>query len=658
MRGAKTASDVLSWLGSNMQAAALAFLLVLGIIALDSRMYRPPIEALQTHIQDLAFYSRQHSGQHPVVSPEEVVIILMDDESIERLGHSSLWSRAFDAKLVEFLADANPKALGVDFLYSEPDTFSNIYKEMLAEQDFEDPASILRSMSTDPLLESALAKSGKAYLSISSNDSTSTSLIRSPSWEYLKLFGVDGPVPFTNIPYPRFPIERLAKEAKANGSILLINGPDRVVRYYVSLAHIDGGNGQLIGNMPMYMALDALGITDSVARLHHRHLYLGDLRIPVRRDGAFRLNWLGDQESIRTISFHKVIEGKIPKEFFNDKYVFVGHGASGQSDLKTVPSRADAIPGVEVHATAFLNLVNQDFIHEVVAFPAILILALLAVLFAALFGSLQPRFSLILVVVICLVEIFSYIAWFFPTFSTTLPIVNIALITIVTYMFSLETARKRLRQAQERVTSILNQHVSGAVADRLLSDQDQAVVDRKFVCIMFLDIRDFTGFAESRSAEEIIRYQNQVFGFMIEEIEAQGGIISQIMGDGFMAVFGVPQPLQNCCASAYRAGIGILETLEQRLANEEIPPTRVGIGLHAGNVVAGNVGTEGRKQYSITGNPVIIAARLEQLNKQLGSTMVLSKGVYDLLPTSIVQPASFKRVDIRGRKEPMIVAYS
>lgn len=220
----------------------------------------------------------------------------------------------------------------------------------------------------------------------------------------------------------------------------------------------------------------------------------------------------------------------------------------------------------------------------------------------------------------------------------------------------LETTKDHLELAEKRIKSLLNQQLSGAVADELLASKDEQKVERRFVCVMFLDIRDFTPFAEKRKPEEIIEYQNQVFGFMIDTVIKHKGIINQIMGDGFMATFGAPVSTDNDCRQAYLAANEIIMSVKEKSARKEIPSTRVGVGLHAGYVVAGNVGTDDRKQYSITGNTVILAARLEQLNKEFGTSLVMSREVYDHLPDELKEPIEFTKVKVKGRSEEMEVA--
>ena len=145
---------------------------------------------------------------------------------------------------------------------------------------------------------------------------------------------------------------------------------------------------------------------------------------------------------------------------------------------------------------------------------------------------------------------------------------------------------------------------------------------------MFLDIRDFTAFAEKLEPSEIIQYQNDVFGFMIDVISKYDGIINQFLGDGFMATFGAPVSSEHDSQHAVNASFEIINLLREKCESGEIPETKVGIGLHAGNIVTGNVGTAERKQYSITGNTVILASRIEQLNKQFESQLLISEEVF------------------------------
>lgn len=222
----------------------------------------------------------------------------------------------------------------------------------------------------------------------------------------------------------------------------------------------------------------------------------------------------------------------------------------------------------------------------------------------------------------------------------------------------LEEAQEALKVAKQKIKGLLDQQVSGAVATELLAESSPGAKkhERRFVCVMFLDIRDFTPFVESKTPEEIIEYQNNVLGFMMEKVIEHGGIVNTVLGDGFMATFGAPVSAGNDCLQAYQASVEIMQMVREKSRTGQIPPTKIGIGMHAGNVVAGNVGTKTRKQYLVTGNTVIIASRLEQLNKQYGSSLIISREVVERLPAAMNLPKVFDKVMVKGRSKPVEIA--
>ncbi len=208
---------------------------------------------------------------------------------------------------------------------------------------------------------------------------------------------------------------------------------------------------------------------------------------------------------------------------------------------------------------------------------------------------------------------------------------------------------------QNEIVNLFNQQVSKEIVDELIEKKETLESERKFVCIMFLDIRGFTPFVEKKQPEEIIKFQNDVFGFMIEIITKNHGIINQFLGDGYMATFGAPLSKGNDCQNAFNAATGIIERLKEKNTSAEIPETKIGIGLHAGNVVAGNVGTSIRKQYSISGNTVILSSRIEQLNKTYDSQLLISQEVFEKIHTGKIQVNEIGPVQVKGREKPITI---
>ena len=229
---------------------------------------------------------------------------------------------------------------------------------------------------------------------------------------------------------------------------------------------------------------------------------------------------------------------------------------------------------------------------------------------------------------------------------------------VVTGLVALQIKRRmldsfRLAGERERVVNTFGQHVSPAVVDKLLERGAGVRSEKRNVCVMFLDIRNFTAFAEHRHPEEVVEYLESLFGFMIEIVGRHHGIINKFLGDGFMAVFGAPLSEGRDCANAVNAAREILARVEEEVAHGNVLPTRVGIGLHAGEAVTGSIGSTLRQEYTVIGDVVNLAARIEQLNKQIGSQLLISEVVWEEARAEGLTGATpMGHVPVKGREAP------
>ena len=221
---------------------------------------------------------------------------------------------------------------------------------------------------------------------------------------------------------------------------------------------------------------------------------------------------------------------------------------------------------------------------------------------------------------------------------------------------ALQIRVRRQIARRTQITNVFGQQVSKRVAEELLSRKDYQGGQRRRVAIMFLDIRNFTPFAETKTPEEVVSYLNSMFGFMIDISEGHHGIINQFLGDGLMTTFGAPVSIGNECDNAVQAALDILAMIHQQSQKGTIPSTQVGIGIHYGEAITGNVGSTLRKQYSITGNVVILATRIEQLTKQLHVELLISEEVWRSVRYDI--GLYFERlgpVQVKGRSESIVL---
>lgn len=208
---------------------------------------------------------------------------------------------------------------------------------------------------------------------------------------------------------------------------------------------------------------------------------------------------------------------------------------------------------------------------------------------------------------------------------------------------------------KNKVISLFGQHVSPAVMEKLLQQKGETYGEIRSVSVMFLDIRNFTTFSESRSPQEVLAYLNSLFEFMIEIVNRNHGIINKFLGDGFMAVFGAPLSDGYDSQNAVRAAREIIQKVQEEVELGRILPTKVGIGLHTGNAVTGNVGSSQRKEYTIIGDVVNLASRIETLNKQFDSQLLISEAVRNAIGKDGEEAISLGKVTVKGRNDPVEV---
>ena len=214
-------------------------------------------------------------------------------------------------------------------------------------------------------------------------------------------------------------------------------------------------------------------------------------------------------------------------------------------------------------------------------------------------------------------------------------------------------------EERARILGVFGQHVSPEVVERLVAREANAPSELREVCVMFLDIRGFTAFSEKHGPEEVVAYLNSIFDATVDAVSAHRGIVNKFLGDGFMAVFGAPIAEGNACADAVAAGLDAIARVEALAAEGKIPPTRVGIGVHCGPAVVGNIGSARRKEYTVIGDVVNVASRVEALNKDMGSRMLVTEEVWKGSGVAASHgqaedgPVSRQPLHIRGREMPV-----
>ncbi len=232
------------------------------------------------------------------------------------------------------------------------------------------------------------------------------------------------------------------------------------------------------------------------------------------------------------------------------------------------------------------------------------------------------------------------------------------IIGVVTGLVTIQIKKRTLNsfatvEERNRIRRTFGEYVSPVVMEKLLTFKPDLASEHRSVCVMFLDIRNFSAFAEKQTPEAVVAYLESLFEFMIEIVNRHHGIINKFLGDGFMAVFGAPVSNGADCLNGVEAAREIILRVEREVAAANVLPTRIGIGLHAGEAVTGSIGSALRKEYAVIGDVVNVASRIEQLNKEFGSQLLISETVWQAVSDKFDDATSIGSVQVKGRESPI-----
>src|SRR3954452_259343 len=208
--------------------------------------------------------------------------------------------------------------------------------------------------------------------------------------------------------------------------------------------------------------------------------------------------------------------------------------------------------------------------------------------------------------------------------------------------------------ARDRITNLFGQHVSPQVVERLMAEGASTQSDIRRVAVMFVDFRSFTAGARSRSPQEVVDRLDGAFAILVDILDRHGGIVNKFLGDGFLALFGAPLAAEDAAHRAVAAAREMLDA-NARVNAATSWPLRIGIGIHIGEVVAGNIGSPRRKEYTVIGDTVNFAARLEALNKEFNSQFLISADMRDALGDDGKDAVPLGEVPVRGYDRPMAI---
>jgi len=609
------------------QAVALAWCLTL-LAALPRTGRWAVFQAPQNWAYDQALQRRKPADV------SQVIIVGIDERSMMpmHLGRFP-WPRRIYATLLARLSRA--RAVGFDVLFAEP--------------DLTDPAS-------DALFAEALKRHGRAVLAmhVARQVEVSGDTRRLPATPGVELPFVPWLVRTVQLTPPT---SQLARAAAGVGFVDIQPDADGIVRRFPLVLADEAG--RTYPHFAAEVARVAAGVArnDFLHALRKRPVVVLGRPAPLDGAGCLLINYPGPSGTIEQVSLCDVIEGRAGPEIFSDRIVLVGATAPGLYDVRPAPysARAHFYLGVETNAAICRMLLQGSYLRDASRSVSWLVVGGLLATAAVLLVWL-PAQSLVGIpagLAILALETAGFFAALHGA-GWVLPWGPAALTTALAWAWS---AYRRLGVERSVIRDEFSAYVSPEVLAQLMRRPDVLERgERREVTLLFSDIRGSTSLAEKMPPEQWIAQLNEYLTAMAEVILAADGYLDKFMGDGIMAIWNAFGDQPHHADLAVFSALAMLERLEslnrEWAARPDRVPLRIGIGIHTGQAIVGNVGSAKRTQFTAIGDTVNAASRVEEATKELQVALVVSEATVQRL----AQPAglvALGEVSLRGRDQPI-----
>jgi len=378
------------------------------------------------------------------------------------------------------------------------------------------------------------------------------------------------------------------------------------------------------------------------------------------------------------ISAMDVVNGKVAPETFSDKLVLIGQSSDAARDTFLTPlfrvagknGVRERMGGTDILAGAMRSLLEGRTVHPAPVWLTwffLLASAVAAGCFLLFYELGHGVARLLLLMVVCaVVPMFLYAHWrywlpFFPS--------QLAMLFTVPLALGLQFVQERLlsreaAQQREQLMSLFSSYVDPAVAETIWKRRSELSLggEEHVATVMFTDIRGFTALSAGQPPAEVLRWLNRYLTAMDEVIREHGGFLNKFIGDGLMIIFGLPLsqggPKQDA-TRALQAALAMLERVnrlnQEQAADPTLPKLRIGAGIHTGPLMAGSIGSATRQEYSVIGETVNLASRLESLNKSFKTEILLSEATMEMVGEAFPGLESLGEARVAGLEEPVPV---
>ena len=580
---------------------------------------------------------------------QDVVVVLIDEQSLQQMQRRFgrwPWPRSAYTDLLEFFTFAKVQSVAFDILFSEQqaaDQSGRADDDALVKAT-RDAANVVHAMQLTEIFGHKSQRELPADF-IKQHQIANVQYSGKSYDNYL--------IPFDQLYQAANGVGNLEIEPDSDGvyrRMRLFNQYQRFVFPAISTALV----------LPLIMGEGEVLVKQDIADI-------GGLQIPLLEEGKYLINPIGDMNILSALDVFQTMDqiraGKsdgliLKPEDFTDKIIIIGASALGLLVVKST-AMSTTEPGVYLHASAVSNILEQDFLYKNNASFNFIILILAAII------SIVPimflgRIWLATLIPVVLGSVYVASAYFAFSLNMILPVMNVLFVIASAMFMSLYFRVSAEKKHKLKVRTMLSQYVSPSVMSIVLDQYDELVASdgtSENLSILFSDIRGFTDISEQFQAAEIVELLNIYFSEMTDIIFEQQGTLNKFIGDAILAFWGAPVKTELHADQALSAALLMREKLpqvNQILHQKGFGAIDVGIGIHTGDVVLGNIGSHRKLDYTIIGDAVNLASRIEGLTKVYGVSILLTEDTYMALKDA-VKCIKVDMVTVKGKQQPVLL---
>ncbi|MBA3582395.1 MAG: adenylate/guanylate cyclase domain-containing protein [Gammaproteobacteria bacterium] len=623
---------------------------------------------------ELAAYDMQLRQTLPGGIDKRIVIIDIDEDSLESIGQWP-WSRNIMASLVDNLFDHyKVNVTGFDIVFAEPDTSSGL--------------NILEKLGKETLLNDAQYQETLAQLKPQLHfDEIFARSLNNRKVVLGYVFNSEAERRQGKLPAPISEIDKkwgerlfLSSPAGYTGNLALLQD-NALTGGFFDNPRVDSDGvfrrvpvlqkhqNQLYGSLAFEVARLALDNPRLIIRIPSKdtedqgyfaieYLELGKHTIPVDENISVLVPFRGGKGSFPYVSAAAVLNKTAPIDLLKNKIVLIGTTAPGLLDLRSTPVQ-NIYPGVEVHANIVAGILDNRILHHPAYLKAYEVLTLLIIGLVLIFltPALNALFtSLLTLSIITLLASVTALTWHYG--QMVLPIAASLCMTILLFIFHMTYGFFVESRDKRELTKIFGQYVPPELVDEMAANPDDISMESQSreMTVLFSDIRGFTSISENLDPKKLSELMNAFLTPMTRTIHKHRGTIDKYMGDAIMAFWGAPLADPHHVKNALLASLEmqkLLDELQAEFKNRGWPPIRIGIGINTGTMNVGNMGSEFRMAYTVIGDAVNLASRIEGLTKQYQVDIIVGEAVQKALPE--FEYFELDRVRVKGKDRPVTI---